>query len=183
MAWELPALHPNAVVDLAAAPRRPPDELAYERGVADGWRAGREEGEAAVRGSIQTLRGVIDALESERGDFHARLVDNLVAVALAVARHLVERELATDPGIVRDLVRRAAEFIPDRELLTIRLHPDDLAIVSAHWPSPADGARAVEFSADAMLSRGSTVLETPRYLVDGDLEAALARLYERLKGA
>ena len=47
--------------------------------------------------------------------------ESLYALATALAHQIVQRELATDPTIVRDLVRRAIEVLPLEGPLEIRL--------------------------------------------------------------
>ena len=155
---------------------------AYERGFADGREQGVAEGYERILPALETLTGVAQALEQTQADFRLDLERGLHALSLAVAKHLIQREVKADPTIVSDLVARAIDLVPRDVTLEVRLNPDDLELLQEQLDQLEIGGRPLHFQwmGDASLERGSFLLETPLRVVDGRTDEALRALYDRL---
>ena len=171
---------------LAAEAAARAEELA-----AEAYAAGRADGFAeAQRLETERLSHALVALDTALAEVRANderwtdnAEENVCAVAVAVARHVVGRELRTDGQAIANLVRRAlAEFVIDQPL-TVRLHPQDLALIhEAHEAADAPALRAhtTRWVPDAQLVRGGCLVEGRERIVDGRLDTALERAYRRL---
>lgn len=187
--WPLPEL-PGAA-PRAAAPEGPPPPTQEELALADAYAAGRADGEAEataraareVGAALEALAGAAQALEAVRAAFVSEVEEQVAALAVAVGAQLLQREVAADPTVVRDLVRQAVALLPVEGMLEIRLHPDDLAALAGQLELQAAGGRALEahWVPDATLERGSYRIETAQRVVDGRVEPVLQALYERLR--
>jgi flagellar biosynthesis/type III secretory pathway protein FliH len=177
--WDLPEL--SGVFPAPAAGAEPGAEV-YDRGYADGVRAGIARGEERLQAAIRTLQEGAAALAAARVPYVQDLERNLHALALAVARKLVLREIEADPAITTDLVRRALALVEPEAPLTVRLHPADLEPLREPIAALAAGEGIVELRwvADPALERGSLLLEGPQRVVDGRIDEALHSFYERL---
>ena len=104
-------------------------------------------------------------------------------LALVVANHLLQRQVASDPTVVRDLVARALELLPNATALEVRVHPEDLQALSPEVDRLATAGRAIpiQWSADRSLHRGGFLIESPLRLIDGRTDVALRTLFERLE--
>jgi flagellar assembly protein FliH len=160
-----------------------PEELAYARGHAEGMEAGAGQAEAYVRSALQALAGAAQSLRAVQAAFASEMEQNLYVLALAVARQIVQREVAADATIIHDLVRRAAETLPLDAALEIRLNPADLAALGSDPDLYGAGGRRLEvhWVAEPSIERGGYMIETPQRVIDGELDAALKTLYERLR--
>jgi flagellar assembly protein FliH len=185
-AWPLPELR----MTIADEPRSLSEplapsaaDLAFEEGVEQGRRQAADELEARTGRALAALAGAAQSLRTAHDLFAAELEDNLYALAVAVAQQIVEREVAADPGIVRDLVRRAVDVLPLDNAIEIRLHPEDLAALGGQIDLYVNGGRRLEvqWAADATIERGGYIVETPQRVVDGRVDEALRALYERLR--
>jgi flagellar assembly protein FliH len=160
------------------------DELnqAYERGFSEGREQGTAEGYEKMLPALETLRGLTEALEQTHADFRHDLERGLHALAIAVARQLIQREVTTDPSIVSDLIERALDLVPHDLMLEVRLNPTDLDVLQNRLDRLEVGGRPlnVQWIEDSSLERGSFLLETPLRVVDGRTDDALRALYERL---
>lgn len=179
--WVLP--------DLGAPMRRECPEIAlpvvdesYERGYADGLRDGAAGAERELRAGIEAIRHIADALAAARSELAADHARGIYALATAVAKKLLQREIETDPDTMRGLIERAMELMPADSPFTARLHPADLeALAPTLEAMDAQGRGAgVEWLADATLERGGFRLENPLRVVDGRIDVALRNLYESL---
>ncbi|MEK7315445.1 MAG: FliH/SctL family protein [Candidatus Eisenbacteria bacterium] len=157
-------------------------EEAYARGADDGRLLGAADTEAKVHGVTELLRHATDALREARDDFSINRVRNVHALAIAVAAHVIQREVKADPEIMATLTERAVKAAGDDDL-EVRLHPDDLAAIQGELTriAPPDGPPVVRWVPDATITRGGVRVEGPRRIVDGRTETALRQLYERLE--
>ena len=151
----------------------------------EGHAAGAAAGEEAARAAFADAAGALDAAVAEvqaheerwMGDLHA----HIAALAVAVAHHVVGREVATDDTLVVALTARAIAEFPMQEPLVARVHPDDLDALKAAWDgSSRDGA--LRWAPDSRVARGGALVEGRERIVDGRVDAALERLYRALAG-
>ncbi len=157
-------------------------QSAYERGFSEGREQGIAEGYEKMLPALETLSGLTEALEQTHADFRLDLERGLHALAIAVARQLIQREVTADPSIVSDLIVRALELVPHDLTLEVRLNPTDLEVLQTKLDQIEIAGRPlnVQWMEDASLDRGSFLLETPLRVVDGRTDDALRALYERL---
>jgi flagellar biosynthesis/type III secretory pathway protein FliH len=159
-------------------------DAAYAAGV----EAGRAEGEAAAHDALAGAAATLDVAATEVRTHEARWLGDLeahvAALAVAVARHLVEREVVRDDTLVTDLVARAVAEFPADQPLTVRAHPADLPALRAAWAGAAGAARSAELRwlPDAGVVRGGALVEGRERIVDGRVDAALERVYRAVGG-
>lgn len=178
--WAPPALEERRPV-----PQRAPRgerELGYEEGYAAGVADGREAGDARVEPALRALDGLIQRLEATEAEFARERERNLTALALVVARKLVQQELELRPEVLQTLVNKALELLPAGSASEVRMHPADLeALVPAIEKLALEGrVPAVQWVGDPALSRGSFMVDSPARVIDGRLDTALRQLYERI---
>lgn len=168
------------------APRMSTAEIerdAFAKGYANGERAGAEaaatRGEAMLRRLAQTL----DELASLRAEMVRKTERQLVELALALARRIVHREVTLDRELLVAMARVAIDRLGDRVAATVRLHPDDFAMVSAGGASGGSGpAPGVTVVADPRVSAGGCLVESDFGLIDVSIDAQLSELAAALLG-
>ncbi len=184
--WPLPELK---LVPPGADPTEhsPPstEESAYERGLADGRRAGAQEQADGLRRATEALRAITEALNAARADFAVARSENLKALAVAIAQRIIGREINADPSAVQELAERALDEVDLEGPVRVRLNPDDLAALQDTNSLPAKHSTnsPVEWTPDTEISRGGCVVEHPRRIIDGQVETALLALYQKLRNA
>ncbi len=159
------------------------------RAVADARRAAFEEGRSAGRAEAQAAadRRVADAVTAvtqaaasirHHAEHYAGVLEeNLVALATAVARHVIQREVQVDPSRIRALVQSALAEFPHENALKVRLHPLDHALLNDDAAYPE-----VTWIADARIVRGGCVVEGRERIVDGRIDLALEQVFRHLTG-
>lgn len=162
-------------------------ELAQAR--AEAFERGRAEGERAEQARLrQALAAATEALEAIReGEerWVGMIEENIAALAVAVARHVVDRELGQDAEVTKALVRRALEAFPIDQPVRIRVSPQDLAIIGTFDEAgtaalPGAPQREAHWVADPRILAGGCVVEGRERIVDGRVDTALERVYRRL---
>lgn len=157
-------------------------EEAYRRGYADGVTSRDADAERQRDDAVAALGAALEGLSAVATEIRGRLSANLPALALAVARHLMQRELDADPSILKELVDKALTATPLAGAVTVRMHPADLIALGdlSSFRAPEGASFELTWVGDAQLLRGGCVVETPASVVDGRVDEALLDLYERL---
>jgi flagellar assembly protein FliH len=156
---------------------------AYSHGFEEGRREGEHAEQARLRNSLRSVVDALDVIRSSEERWNGALEENIGALSCAIARHIVDREIAADPELVTRLVKRAvAEFRIDQPV-RVRVNPNDLSIIEAN-ADPADAAdeaaRDVHWIGDPRIASGGCVVEGRERIVDGRVDTALERAYRRI---
>jgi flagellar biosynthesis/type III secretory pathway protein FliH len=157
----------------AAARQRIEIEAAYQAGVADGQRAA----EAAGLGAMPDVAVAIKAATAELGDLIAGRAaadaGALVGFAAEIARWILGRELAEDPGLVVTRIEAALDALSPTGRLVVRVAPDaaDLVARGAH-------GRAVDIVADPAHTAGEARLDAGDAGADLTWAQAFSRVQE-----
>lgn len=174
----------------APLPQRPPtvsgladlQKEAHAEAFAQGLAEGRAAGHAEVQAQVDKLAGMWQELAKPFEVLDAEVERELLALAMALARQIVRRELKTDPtqiiGIIRDAL--AALPIASREV-RVHLHPEDAAVVRQHL-SPTESERAWTIIEDPVMARGGCQITTSTSRIDARLETRLAAIVSELMG-
>jgi flagellar assembly protein FliH len=143
-----------------------------ERRAQEARMAGRREGEAQGRAAalaelqplFQKLATAIQTASELRAGLRTQAEGDLVRLALAIARRIVNRELSADPDAITGLVRVALEKVRLQEVMRVRMHPDHIEPIRAALAKI--GGAKVELAADPVLERGGITFETTQGLLD-----------------
>lgn len=153
---------------------------AYARGRADGERAAKATLDTMLTSAMQALGEAAQSVQLHQSLWLANAEENISAIAVIVARHIIEREIATDPSFVTALVQQSLVEYPIDQEITIRLHPDDLA--ACRGVIAQEGARTLRWIADPTMVRGGCLTEGRERIIDGRVDTALERAYRNIAG-
>jgi flagellar assembly protein FliH len=156
---------------------------AYARGRADGEQAGFTQGETNARALLEApvtaLRAVAAQLSAAEQRWLSTLEENIAALAVAVAQHIIAREISIDPTTVVPIVQQAIASFPLDQPLTVRVHPDDASAVQGAMTGDTV-VREIRVVADATVVRGGSLVEGRERIVDGRVDTALERVFRAI---
>jgi flagellar assembly protein FliH len=175
-AWEFQSLAgavPPSVKEKLLSDR---EQRAYERGHADGQAAGHA---AAMRVRSQhaaEMARVLDALRGRFGELESEGAEQVLTLALTIARQVMRRELEVDRAAVMPALHEAVHAVIDQQAHPcIHMNPQDLAHLRDGLD--ADGLlKGCRFIADAAISRGGCRVETGHSDVDATIESRWNRV-------
>jgi flagellar biosynthesis/type III secretory pathway protein FliH len=171
------------VTERLAALRPAVEAEAYARGRTDGLAEGAAQGREQVTRVLEALMEATASVHAHEQRWLGNVEENLAAMAVTIARHVIQRELATDPAVVTDLVARALRQFPLERQLTVRLAADDHAIVMdalAHGGLDVPSSHEIRWLADPHIVRGGCLVEGRERVLDGRIDTALERTYRAL---
>ena len=155
---EMEARHAAELVRVAAAE--------FARGEAKG----KAEGEAEVRPLLERLAQSISEISGLRSELRFQAQEDLVQLAINIARRIVHRELETDPEAISGVAKAALERLQLRDLHRVRVHPEHVSMIRALLQKSGAGSR-VQVDGDSILQQGDLLFETERATLDASVEA------------
>jgi len=150
-------------------------QAAYQQGHAAGEAAGAQRTAQRIEPAMVALGKVIQELAGLRRSFRAEAEEDTVMLAIAIARRVLHREIATDPQAILGLVIAAFQKLNSRETHRLRVSPSDAAVIQEHR-GRLEMPQAVEIAADASLAPGSVIFETSRGEMDASVDTQLSEI-------
>jgi flagellar assembly protein FliH len=148
---------------------------AYQQGFQDGQGAARKELEAELDTMAVRLARTIEELSGMRQRFRHEAEEEVIALALAIARRILHRELTVAPEALLGLLKAALQKIEAREVQRVHVRPEDVPLVQQHLDQMGLPQR-VELIADPALERGAIILDSSRGALDASVETQLAEI-------
>ena len=148
---------------------------AYQDGVQEGQASARQEMMPLLEATNQRMARTIEELSGLRQRFRHEAEEDVVALALAIARRVLHRELTMAPDALLGLVKVALEKIEAREVHRVRIRPEDAPIVKEYLEKMGLPQR-VEVIADPGLERGAAIFDSSHGSLDASVETQLAEI-------
>jgi len=175
--WTLPDVQPRGGTSVARPlTAQQIEELqaqAREEGFAQGRREGLEAGRKEILARVHELEGLMQVLARPLEQLDEQVEQELVHLALAVARQLIRRELKADPGQVLAVVREAMATLPiAARNVRLHLHPEDAALIrdTLSLSEVEQGWKVIE---DPLLTRGGCKVSSDSSQIDATVERRL----------
>lgn len=176
--WELNAFDdPRESVKLPTADQiQRIQQQAYQEGFAAGMKDGRAESQAITH----RLQAMMLALHRSMSQFEEAMAQEIMDLALDIARQMVRSALQAEPALVLAVVREALESLPQvNQNPTLALNPQDAQLVRDMLAQEyqRDVWRIVE---DPQIERGGCRIETATAEIDANMEGRWQRIVNSL---
>lgn len=153
-------------------------ESMFEDARREGYTAGFAEGAELARQQAERLAGLADGLDQALKRLDQEVADEIVALAVEIARQMVRQTLADHPSAINDTVRTALQQLPQSQV-RIHVHPDDMALVREYLAEQSVHPHP-QLIEDDSVTRGGCRLHTPGSEIDATLETRWRRILEGL---
>jgi flagellar assembly protein FliH len=191
--WDLPSVSGRSVqarrpgktvAEIEEVERRAYEE-AFEQGREAGLAAARAESQQSLnqlKTQVSKLESVLATLGQPLQQMNAEVEQQLMTLALTIARQLVRRELKTDPAQVIAIIRETVSLLPAAARdVRVHLHPDDASVVRERLAAPT-ADRAWTIVEDPVLTRGGCKVTTDTALIDARIETRLNEVISAMLG-
>jgi flagellar assembly protein FliH len=154
-----------------------------ERQIGAAHQKGFEEGQAAARQSLagqlesmqMKLARSIEELTGSRLRYRRQAEQDVVALALAVARRILHRELTMAPDALLGLVKAALDKLEAREIHQVHVSRGDAPMLRQFFEQMG-APQKVEVIPDASLAPGAVLIESSRGLLDASVDTQLSEI-------
>ena len=141
----------------------------FKIGQEEGYKAGYEAGKKAVEAAAARLTALAEALDQEQLRQDEEIAQELLDLALVVARQMVRTTLSVKQGLVLEAVREALTALPSLSgHLRILVHPDDVEALRVFMESEHSHF-SFKVVPDGRLERGGFRIESSHCEVDGQM--------------
>lgn len=145
-----------------------------QRAYREGYESGERDGQAVARSDIANALGLVTAVAADARQLRNALLRNseaeIVELAIEVARAILGDALVVDKRAVLATVERALERAATMNVVRIRVHPDDVAQVTAYLAAAGNTASSSwEVAEDGTIGVAGCVID----VVGGQIDARL----------
>lgn len=138
-----------------------------QQGKQEGFDLGYQEGQAKALEEAQRLAQMASQLERGMNEMESLVADELLSLALALARDVVRSELHAHPEALLVVVREALAQLPHQHA-AIYLHPDDASLLRSYAGDQLSHA-GHRIHEDFKLKRGDCLIEAGGTQVDATI--------------
>lgn len=165
----------------------------YEEGHEQGYAAGHAEAIADAAGVLQTATGdaagilhtatqFAEAARIDRRELLEAVDEGMVDLVIAICRKVIQAELATDPGFVRQCVTMAIRAMGDSPMAMVHINPEDAEILQETWEELRQrfGETGLQVVPDARIPRGGCIVDAETRTVDAQIDSKLEEIQRQL---
>jgi flagellar assembly protein FliH len=134
----------------------------------------------------QRVSAAIERLELRGARLAEEARSDVLELAFALAKKIIEAELRSSPEALFSLVRAAVRRVGEARRIELRLSPQDAAVVHAALAENRAGLTTltpVEIIADPSLQPGDCAVDSDAGLVDGRVDARMAEVRRAIEAA
>jgi flagellar assembly protein FliH len=143
----------------------------FEQGTSDG----RAAAQAEMEEMLETMRGLVEMARVERHKIIEGAEPEIVRLSVAIAERILNQHVAIDSDAVLEMTRAAITRLVNRETVTVRVNPGDIATMRQHRDklmamNDIDNLRIIE---DQRVDRGGVLIETDAGTIDSKISTQL----------
>jgi flagellar assembly protein FliH len=143
----------------------------HAEGLAEGLKTGEESAAAQIEEMTKAYAESMTAVAMFKDTLRAQVEDEVVRLALTVAKKIVHREIQIDRTIIHTLVRVALGRVSGKSAVVIRLSPVDYEyMVREREDLAKEEGREITFESDNILTQGSCLIQTETGDIDARIE-------------
>jgi flagellar assembly protein FliH len=141
---------------------------ARQSGFDAGVQKGREENAAVAKDASDRLAQTLSELAWLKRKIRNEAEGEVLKLALAIAKRILYRELATDPEAIQGIIHSALQNLQNRDISQVRVYPNGADAVRNSLER-AGAPAAVRVIPDSTLKEGDVIFETSL----GDLDVSI----------
>lgn len=146
-------------------------EQGHADGLKQGLAEGKKQGLADGTTEIDTLRAelsvLLDQLQQPLAKIDNRVEQELVQLALAMAKSVINVEVTTNSNVILQALQEAISALPlQTNMMVIKLNPADVARVKQHYGETEIAERGWQLRSEPLVAQGGCLVESNSSSVD-----------------
>lgn len=149
----------------------------------NGMDEGRRQAERGLANVFKSLRDGVSAVTGLRIRVFKESEEDILKLAVMVARKIVQQEITQDPAILTSIIAAAVGGCTERDRVVVRLNPNDYTVVAANRQAFLAGLgddAPITLTPDDGVGPGGCLVETATGTVDARIESQLDEIYRTL---
>jgi len=158
------------------------EERAYAKGFARGEKAGIESGKEKFESVVNSINKALSELIKIRQDIYLESEQEIVKLALAIARKVVCNEIRVNKDTVVNVVKEAVKKVEGNEKVKVKLSCKDFEFIKNEKPAMIDKITNIEnagFIMDESICDGGCIIETE----SGDIDSRVEKQFQAIEEA
>lgn len=158
------------------------EEKAYAKGFARGERAGIESGNEKFESVVNSIKQGLSELKKIRQDIYLETEQEIVKLAMAIARKIVCNEISVNKDTVVNVVKDAVKQVEGNEKVKVKLSCKDFEFIKSEKPGIIDKITNIEnagFIMDESICDGGCIIETE----SGDIDSRIEKQFQAIEEA
>ncbi|MBO8159348.1 FliH/SctL family protein [Thermosyntropha sp.] len=156
---------------------------AEQEGYEEGIKRALEEMEEKIEKSREESEQIIEEASRLKLEIMRSVEQDIVSLALAVAKKVIMAEIKSNPAIILDVVREAISFLDQPGNITLRVNPEDMKVLNklmekGDFADIENEAGNVELKPDFRITQGGFIIESEKGVVDAQIETRLTSIEE-----
>ena len=175
----------QSVLDQARTRAEEIEREAYEKGFAQGEKAGRQLGEQKLEINIRSVQQLLTQLGELREKVFEQEQEGLIGLALMVAEKVIHGELQSNEDVILNIAREVLSRTLQGEQMVIRLNPKDVQTFNERGQDLAEIKERfahLRVQSDAQISRGGCIVTTAEGEIDASVENQLRMIRHEIVG-
>ena len=158
------------------------EEKAYAKGFARGEKAGIESGNEKIESVVNRINKGLSELRKIRQDIYLETEQEIVKLAMAIARKIVCNEISVNKDTVVNIVKGAVKKVEGNEKVKVKLSCKDFEFIKNEKPAIIDKITNIEnagFIMDESICDGGCIIETE----SGDIDSRIEMQFQAIEEA
>lgn len=159
---------------------------AKEEGLRDAEKLVAQQLEGPLSTLTPALKKAIAEIEKAKRAWILQWENAAVALAVAIAERILQRELENRPDLPLEFVRKALDLTAEKGRIVVRMNPSDYQTLKPRAELVLDEFRRqnqeAELVADAAVAPGGCRVDTEFGSIDQQIQSQLERIREELVG-
>ncbi|MBV2127855.1 flagellar assembly protein FliH [Arsukibacterium indicum] len=141
-----------------------------KQGLAEGKKQGLADGATELDALRAELSVLLDQLQQPLKKADSRVEQELVQLSLAMAKAVINVEVATNPNVILQAMQEAISALPlQSSKLVIKLNPADISIIKRHYNDAELTERGWQLRSEPLVAQGGCLVDSENSSVDRTL--------------
>jgi len=130
---------------------------------------------------LNIIDKIIDNLNIYKKTIYKNAEKSALALALAVAKKIVYREVSVNKDVVLAVVNEALNNVMDHDKITLKINPEDMLFINENKKLLNDisfKTNTVKFVEDSGVESGGCLIETDSGIIDAQIESQFKAIEE-----
>lgn len=174
----------QAIIHAAEESKSEVQKMAWEEGFQSGFSEGFENFKAENKTMTGQVMALFNELQGLRLSIFQEYENQIVKLAMLIAKKVVHNELKTEKALVLQMIRDAMSHFEDMGNIRVMINPAEYDFISAHQADLQnflEEEQVVKVRPDSSIPAASAVIESDFSRVHMDLQKQLAGIEEQLQ--